>query len=628
MRKRASKNGVSVHAIAGTEVVLLGLDAEKSAAKGLLGFSIYRKKGTGKETPLGGGKIFKDVHSDKKIGSTKSDQAPIQSFMWSDYSASPNTKYTYRVVPVYGKPDALKPGQSVSVIITTEATDDGTHGVFFNRGVAGSQAYARHFGEHRRLYKIPIGFRGKEVWKEFVKPEDVPDRKAYKWLSRGLEEAMLDYIGQAQGEEYGLRAAIYELTHMPAIQAFVDAFESGADVQIVHHGKTVRDFDLKSNAKAVTTVNYDDGRASTIKKKEVVEFRPKDSVARAAQARISQIGLRPEKDPVAWRKKLKRFDRMFTDRTNTTISHNKFIVLLKNGKPVQVWTGSTNFTGGGIYGQSNVGHIVRDEKVAQCYLEYWEKLHGDPEKSKPKTNDDTAGMKFWTVNQQPDLVGAPPPNSITPVFSPRASNAMLNWYADRLSKSGSSIHFTAAFSVANQIFEKVTKNRKTTDGSPFQRYLLLEGIGGLMKDKYPVMAKYKQNRIAWGETMKTRAGVHQEIETLTGLNDHVNYLHTKYMLIDPLSDDPIVITGSANFSDASTVNNDENMLIIRGNTRVADIFLGEFMRLFNHFRTRNISNAQTKAQAEEAQYLMANSNWTKAYYTKGEPQEQERLLFR
>jgi phosphatidylserine/phosphatidylglycerophosphate/cardiolipin synthase-like enzyme len=45
------------------------------------------------------------------------------------------------------------------------------------------------------------------------------------------------------------------------------------------------------------------------------------------------------------------------------------------------------------------------------------------------------------------------------------------------------------------------------------------------------------------------------------------------MLVDPLCDDPLIITGSANFSDASTTKNDENMLVIRGDTRVADIYL-------------------------------------------------------
>lgn len=58
------------------------------------------------------------------------------------------------------------------------------------------------------------------------------------------------------------------------------------------------------------------------------------------------------------------------------------------------------------------------------------------------------------------------------------------------------------------------------------------------------------------------------------------------MLVDPLSDDPIVITGSANFSKASTDSNDENMLLICGNTRVADIYLGEYMRLWNHYAFR------------------------------------------
>jgi phosphatidylserine/phosphatidylglycerophosphate/cardiolipin synthase-like enzyme len=58
------------------------------------------------------------------------------------------------------------------------------------------------------------------------------------------------------------------------------------------------------------------------------------------------------------------------------------------------------------------------------------------------------------------------------------------------------------------------------------------------------------------------------------------------MLVDPLSDNPIVIAGSANFSDASTIQNDENMLIVRQNKRVADIYFGEFMRLFSHFSFR------------------------------------------
>ena len=58
------------------------------------------------------------------------------------------------------------------------------------------------------------------------------------------------------------------------------------------------------------------------------------------------------------------------------------------------------------------------------------------------------------------------------------------------------------------------------------------------------------------------------------------------MLVDPLSSKPVVVAGSANFSDASTDKNDENMIVVAGNKRVADIYLGEFMRLYSHHAFR------------------------------------------
>ncbi len=40
-------------------------------------------------------------------------------------------------------------------------------------------------------------------------------------------------------------------------------------------------------------------------------------------------------------------------------------------------------------------------------------------------------------------------------------------------------------------------------------------------------------------------------ERLTGLNKHVEFVHTKILIIDAFSADPIVITGSGNFSSVS-----------------------------------------------------------------------------
>ena len=46
------------------------------------------------------------------------------------------------------------------------------------------------------------------------------------------------------------------------------------------------------------------------------------------------------------------------------------------------------------------------------------------------------------------------------------------------------------------------------------------------------------NRIAVGSTLPLNAFDRWAKEMLTGLNEHVQFIHTKYMLIDPLGDDP------------------------------------------------------------------------------------------
>ena len=180
-----------------------------------------------------------------------------------------------------------------------------------------------------------------------------------------------------------------------------------------------------------------------------------------------------------------------------------------------------------------------------------------------------------------------------PIFSPRPDEKILDWYAEQIKTATSSVFLTTAFTVSNQFIEALQQPGSRPNGEPFARYVLMEGNGGLLRDKIPLMEACKDNTLAWGELKRKRSELeksHESIETLTGLNNHVNFLHTKYMLIDALTDDPLVITGSANFSSASTTKNDENMLIIRGNTRVADIFVTEYMRLFNHFESRNYYN--------------------------------------
>ena len=249
MRARAKEGGVSVHAISGTHVVLLGFDATATAARGLLGFALQREEIGKKRKPwFLSSRRFAETPKGRQSTLT----APIQSFMWSDYQARPGKQYAYTVVPMYGKPGDLARGKSIKITIKTERVDDGKHAVIFNRGVAGSQAYSRNFGTHRKWYKVEKA--GRTKWTEYTKPDEVPNSAAWTWLSRGLDEAMLDFIRQARGPEWSIRAAVYEFEYLPAIQAFVDALESGADVKIVFDAKKSASGPLKNTLAALALI--------------------------------------------------------------------------------------------------------------------------------------------------------------------------------------------------------------------------------------------------------------------------------------------------------------------------------------------------------------------------------------
>jgi phosphatidylserine/phosphatidylglycerophosphate/cardiolipin synthase-like enzyme len=557
VRVREKNGPISVHAIAGSYVVLLGIDLEEDASAGVLGFAIERTDHTeGGRAWLSGFKTFRGVRVPRgQLVSSR--EQPIQGFLWADFTSRPGRSYTYRVVAMRGEPDDLVEGESVSARVAMEREDRGAHAVYFNRGVAGSQAYTRKFGN-----KKPTSLKGREVW---------------RWLSRGLYRALLRFISQANGKGYGLRAATYEFNEGAVLKAFAKAAASGADVQVIYDARQVINPDFP-----------DDPRKSKLEPCRANE-------AAILKAELGDCCIKRTADPRA-------------------ISHNKFIILLKDGEPVQVWTGSTNMTTGGIFGHSNVGHLVRDRKVARRYLDYWEKLSTDPAMNRREEDDE---IRPWNEEHSPVPKTLPRPHSVTTLFSPRRTLASLEWYARRMDKAETAVFLTAAFGV-NDLFRKVLSHPKD-----YLRYVLLESEDRHMDQ----VLGDGNNRVAVGNVVPKNQFERWLREQLTGINTHVKYIHTKYLLIDPLGDDPIVISGSANFSDASTRRNDENMLVIRGDTRVADIYLGEFMRLFNHFYFRYVTRRARSTKRTRASYLRSDDRWLRPYYDPATQKYKERLYF-
>ncbi len=537
MRQPARNGDLSVRAIAGSYVTLLGIDITEGSPMldGLLGFALWRRDRTANtEGWLPGMKRFPNDNEDPHPAKLTSTQAnPLQGFLWGDYSVKAAHQYTYRVVPMYGAPGALTKGTSVEVEFTTEPEIGDGHSVYFNRGAAASQAYERKF------HNEP--------------PDRVKNPDAYPWLSRGLEEGMKRFIGRAKPEGLKIRAAVYEFYYDQVLAELAQAAKDGVDVKIV--------YDCKKG----------DGKPGP----------------RSTQA-IKDAGL----DGVA--------ECRSRASNPSYISHNKFIVLVNGQKAVSVWTGSTNITEGGIFGHSNLAHIVDDPSVAGTYLKYWTQLYDDPA---------AKDLREWNDENTPVPDGKPPKGT-TAIFSPRASLDALQYYADLMDGAQSGVFFTAAFGV-NKL-----EDRPNADDPEIEMYRRdhenLIAVGSFLDDD--VLVNWVRTNFAH--------------EDLSGLNTHVKYIHTKYMLIDPLGDDPIVITGSANFSDASTRNNDENMLIVRGDTRVADIYVGEFMRLYAHYRFRAFAQEQAReGKTPQKLFLATDNGWTEPYYDAKSVKRQERLMF-
>lgn len=568
MRARNPGNSLSIRAISGNHVVLLAWDLKRGSfdTRDLLGFAIERTEFDSPERKkvvehyfLRGIKRFRNKDKGLPPGTpVPTSEHPIQSFQWGDYTVKPERAYTYRLFPAMGTPKNLKlrDDLAVSVDIEAEPLYGSVHSVFFNRGVAGSQAYAREFPNPRPDTNDPLS------------PQ-------MKWLSRGLYEALTEFVGRAKDRNYGLRGALYEFHYAPAGRAFKAALERKVDVKIL----------------------YDEPNYGGPNKKM-----------------INACGL---SDVCAPR------------NSGGAQKHNKFIILLEHGKPTEVWTGSTNVSDGGIFGHSNVGHIVRDSNVARAYLDYWTALcnpkNPSSDGSKPfarmRTDPGRSGLTEQDNSSTPDA--NPRKGSITEFFSPRNAET-LQWYADRMAEANQIVCFMVAFTLAKDFLPFLEKD------SNVLRYVLADKKlkqGDLItRDKdvvYAAGAKFAKDELP-----------DFLAEKLTGLNRNY-YLHDKFMLIDPLSDDPTTITGSANFSAASQSRNDENMLVIRGDKRVADIYFGEFMRIFDHLYARylakKISEEPKKATATTARkgsggYLWPDSRWVAANFGDG-PKSRRRQYF-
>jgi phosphatidylserine/phosphatidylglycerophosphate/cardiolipin synthase-like enzyme len=563
-RSRTAAAG-RVYAVTGTNTVSFAIVASDLTEAGLLGFAVRRYDvAAGTDEWMPGFKVFRTLVPNPLPGEHVStyDQ-PVQSFVWDDFTCRPDSRYRYVFHPLKGTPGKLvRSATPLTLSIRTEPLSGERLDVYFNRGVASSQSYTEQYGN------TPIADLDPERQKQ-----------ALGWLSRDLDDALLRFVDQTEPGDT-LLGCFYEFTYDPAAAALKAAIDRGVDVQLI--------VDAKQNGSATEPANPREENLATL-----AAAGSSDAHYRLREARKSAI------------------------------AHNKVMVRVPVGTaPTEVWTGSTNLTLGGVAGQTNVGHWVRDSSTALAFLGYWNLLAGDPGGRSDDTRSDVLAKNKAFRDAVEQLSPVPTdlravPVGVTPVFSPRRTTAVLDSYEVLLDTATREGCITFAFGVGAG-FKELLKDNTSQNAIVF---MLLESRDRPDPDDPSAFVRINaSNNVyqAWGSFLEnpvyqwaaeTNAG-------LLGLNHHVSYVHSKFLLIDPLGPDPIVVAGSANFSQASTTDNDENMIIVRGDRRTADIYVTEFNRIFNHYYFRSVTEVtagEPQSVLDASLFLAEDDSWRQKY---------------
>ncbi|MEO8345747.1 MAG: phospholipase D-like domain-containing protein [Betaproteobacteria bacterium] len=533
MRRKKTTSELELYAVSGTNTVVLSLDL-KTKPVGLLGFSFERVESKShKRIWLYGQKFFASVIpiAKKDLGKVKGQKYPtqlhpVQGFMWKDFTVDPDIEYTYIVTAYKGTPQNMQVFLKETITIASEPNIAGVHGVFFNRGISGSQSYTEQFGNQR--------------------PDTMPDKveqaRAYRWLSRGLYEGLIAFIESAQPGQK-LCGAFYEFHHPGTLAALKKAKQAGVDVNVVYDAK-----------------NY-----GTVNHAALVKAGASSMVKHVRDKEVAQ-------------------------------AHNKFFVLLdKNSKPLRVWTGSTNISEKGIFGHCNTGHQIADKAIAAKYFAYWQLVYKNLDR-------DSYRAAVMALADGADTKAADIATGISVFFSPRSQNTMLQNYADLVDSASEMVCCIYPFNIDKRFQAVFVKDK------PYLRYILLDArrsFNTFKTDDHDVeivAGAYIQSQIdQWAA------------ETSAGklIKSGVDFLHNKIILVDPLGDVPVVISGSANYSVNSITLNDENTLVIKGDDRVADIYFTEFIRLFDHFSFREWLAGNTEVFDP---FLKEDGSWVNKYF--------------
>lgn len=456
-----------------------------------------------------------------------STQWPIQRFQWTDYMANPEDHLSYKVIPMVGPDrDHLSRDEANGSHWSDEITltqEESPHiAAYFNRGIVAAQ-WVSH-----RLNITDADFE-KAAAKKLTDVIETPGDPLRNYLTGPLGARLFKLLEDAAAGGRHIYAALYELND-PQLESALEKLGQHAHVVLANG--------------SVKHVGDDQNK--------------------------------PARDLL--RDKIDLHDRMVSPHA---LGHNKFLVICDNNdKPRWVWTGSQNWSDTGLCTQANNSVLIDDAKLAAQYRRQWDAL---------KTDKDTTPAALTNANSKPrkETIGPAP---VTLWFTPTVDYVDLNDAKAAIDEAQRAVLFLMfnpgpRDTLLNQIIDL----SRATDRP--QRLYIKGAINqdpSTSKTKVPIFDP--DNVVHADFEVVLPAAIDKPtswfVQELKKLPQAFAMVHSKVVLIDPLSDNPVLITGSHNLGTKASDTNDENLLIIRNAPGLASAYATNIMAVYNQYRWR------------------------------------------
>ena len=558
-----------------------------------LGFAIYRiDVRAGTETCLPAMATFSGQQATP--GRTTADD-PVQKFFWKDVYAKRGGTYKYKIVPMTGIPGNLQPmpyGAAISNQVQLNP-NYGTLSAYFNRGILATQATAHVLSDGSKAGSMLSTLKERIV---------IPGDPLRVDLAGQMIEALTTLSDEAADDGGDVYCALYEFQD-PEVIAHLAKLKSKAHVILSNMPGT-----LPNQRKTNDTYAAERRQIHAAGAEVIDRFMP-----------------------------------------GGHIGHNKFQVLNKGG-PQAVLFGSTNWTSNALCAQTNNSIIARSPALASAYLNYWNRLKLDtkPPGANGKAQQSSA---FREVNAKP----TPPiplddgSGTVDLWFSPNTPKARakkhrpneqrppdLTEVFDLIAKAQQAILFLVFEPGAPSIIDAIAAALKakpflfvrgavTASQASGEFYTAIHGGDGVVKPK-----KHKKGDPSLPEDYRViRAqGITQD-DAFGQWESELNQaghaiIHDKIVVVDPFSDNCIVVTGSHNDGYRASYNNDENMAIIRDHRAIAEAYAAHCLDVYDHYAWRYWLSVE---QAKAWHFLAADDSWQDEYYSADNQAKSAELNF-